>query len=55
MRIKEGGRSGIGGGKGQRVRNGLVVAEVALAFGLVSGRGINASEFPETSGDRYRS
>src|SRR5205814_1591969 len=28
--IKEGGRSGIGGGKGQRVRNGLAVAEWAL-------------------------
>src|SRR5205085_12109929 len=30
--IKEGGRSGLGSGRGQRVRNGLVVAEVAVAL-----------------------
>ena len=43
--IKEGGRSGIGGGKGQRVRNGLVVAEVALALVLLVGAGLTLRSF----------
>ena len=43
--IREGGRGGIGGGKGQRVRNGLVVAEVALALVLLAGAGLMLRSF----------
>jgi putative ABC transport system permease protein len=44
--LKEGGgRSGLGGGKGQRVRNGLVVAEVALALILSIGAGLMLRSF----------
>jgi putative ABC transport system permease protein len=43
--LKEGGRSGVGGAKGQRVRNGLVVAEVALALALLIGAGLMLRSF----------
>jgi putative ABC transport system permease protein len=43
--IREGGRGGVGGGKGQRVRNGLVVAEVALALVLLVGAGLTLRSF----------
>jgi putative ABC transport system permease protein len=43
--LKEGGRSGAGGVKGQRVRNGLVVAEVALALTLLIGAGLMLRSF----------
>jgi putative ABC transport system permease protein len=43
--LKEGGRSGIGGAKGQRIRNGLVVAEVALALALLIGAGLMLRSF----------
>src|SRR5205809_1650424 len=48
--IKEGGRSGIGGGKGQRVRNGLVVAEVALGLVLLVGAGLMLRSFLKLQG-----
>ena len=43
--LKEGGRSGAGGAKGQRVRSGLVVAEVALALILLVGAGLTLRSF----------
>lgn len=43
--LKEGGRSGAGGAKGQRVRNGLVIAEVALALTLLIGAGLMVRSF----------
>jgi putative ABC transport system permease protein len=43
--LKEGGRSGAGGAKGQRVRNSLVVAEVALALTLLIGAGLMLRSF----------
>ena len=43
--LKEGGRTGTGGGKSQRVRNVLVVAEVALALTLLIGAGLMLRSF----------
>src|SRR5438477_1264236 len=43
--LKEGGRTGAGGAKGQRMRNSLVVAEVALALVLLVGAGLIMRSF----------
>jgi len=43
--LKEGGRTGAGGAKGQRTRNSLVVAEVALALVLLIGAGLMMRSF----------
>jgi putative ABC transport system permease protein len=43
--LKEGGRTGAGGTKGQRIRNSLVVAEVALALVLLIGAGLMMRSF----------
>src|SRR6266545_987602 len=43
--LKEGGRSGSVGRRKARLRNGLVVAQVALAFVLVSGAGLLIRSF----------
>lgn len=43
--LKDGGRGGIGGSKGQRLRNGLVIAEVALALTLLIGAGLMLRSF----------
>ena len=56
--LKEGGRSGAGGTKGQRMRNSLVVAEVALALVLLIGAGLMMRSFmnlqKQTSGWIHR-
>jgi putative ABC transport system permease protein len=43
--LKEGGRTGAGGAKGQRIRNSLVIAEVALALVLLIGAGLMMRSF----------
>lgn len=43
--LKEGGRSGIGGARSQRLRNALVAAEVALALVTIIGAGLFAKSF----------
>ncbi|MEY2510506.1 MAG: hypothetical protein QOE26_1269 [Verrucomicrobiota bacterium] len=43
--LKEGGRTGAGGAKGQRMRNSLVIAEVALALVLLIGAGLMMRSF----------
>jgi len=43
--LKEGGRTGAGGAKGQRMRNSLVIAEVALALVLLVGAGLLLKSF----------
>ena len=43
--LKEGGRSGTGGTKGQRMRSSLVIAEVALALVLLIGAGLMMRSF----------
>ncbi|MEY2563623.1 MAG: hypothetical protein QOH88_1816 [Verrucomicrobiota bacterium] len=43
--LKEGGRTGSGGAKGQRMRSSLVIAEVALALVLLIGAGLMMRSF----------
>ncbi|PYI91187.1 MAG: hypothetical protein DME97_14655 [Verrucomicrobia bacterium] len=43
--LKEGGRTGAGGAKGRRVRNSLVITEVALALVLLIGAGLMMRSF----------
>jgi len=43
--LKEGGRTGAGGAKGRRMRNSLVIAEVALALVLLIGAGLTMRSF----------
>jgi putative ABC transport system permease protein len=45
--LKEGGRGAIGGGRGDRVRRALVVAQVALAVVLLIGAGLLVRSFSE--------
>jgi predicted permease len=50
--LKEGGRAATASGKGQRVRNGLVVAEVALALTLLIGAGLMLALIPGAAESR---
>jgi putative ABC transport system permease protein len=43
--LREGGRSATSGISGQRLRNGLIIAEVAVAFVLLSGAGLLMRSF----------
>jgi putative ABC transport system permease protein len=43
--LKEGGRSGLAGGKRQRVRSSLIVTEMALALALAIGAGLALKSF----------
>ncbi|HWC00098.1 MAG TPA: FtsX-like permease family protein, partial [Bryobacteraceae bacterium] len=45
--MKEGGRGASAGGLGQRIRSGLVISEVALAFVLLTGAGLLMRSFFE--------
>jgi predicted permease len=48
--LREGGRTGTGDRGGERVRRGLIVAEVALALTLLTGAGLLVKSFARLSG-----
>jgi putative ABC transport system permease protein len=43
--LKEGGRTGVGGGRAQRIRGAFIVAEVALTLALLVGAGLLVRSF----------